>query len=378
MEEFRMNKKLLYFLIVYFISIALTLNMQVIPPLLPHIIRDWNIQRSQAGLLMGITSLPPLFFGILGGYILDTFGVKIPTIISLILYLIGQILFILSKNFSMILLSRVILGFGAIILGVVGLKILAEKFQGREFGKYMGINSTAMPLSTLFSFNILGFIANKYSWKIPMFILAIYTLFLIIFILSFYKDEKKIQNSENIFLSIRTLSKKVWILGILWLLFNAGSLSFITFAPDYFIYKGFSFTTASSISSLYIIGALFSPIIGYFLDKTSKPYIFIFIGSILLSINLLLIYFSKKVIILIITAGIFSALIPPTVFYLLPRFTDKFGLGYSVLSSLINLGILFAPSFIGYIKDISGNYFLSFLFISLFILVSGVVSFYFK
>ncbi len=370
-----MKTKVYYFFIIYLISLVLTLNMQVFPPLIPHIIKDWNIQRGEAGLLMGIVSLPPLFFGILGGYILDNFGIKISTIISLIFYLMGQFIFVLAKNFTLLLISRLILGIGAIVLAVVGFKLLAEKFQRKDLGKFVGLNSTAMPISTIISFNLLSYIAKTYSWKTPMTILFIFTfIFIILFSFTFKEEKIKKDNTENFLSSIKNLSKNVWILGIIWLLFNMGSLSFLTFSPDYFISKGFSYSFSSSMSSLYMIGAFFSPIIGYSLDKTSKPQFFIFIGAFFLSIFLILMYFSSIPLIFIIIAGLFSALIPPSVFYLLPKFTNRFGIGYSVLSSLINLGTLLGPSIIGYAKDISGTYLLSFILISFFIFSSGILA----
>ncbi|MCX7845116.1 MAG: MFS transporter [Dictyoglomaceae bacterium] len=370
-----MNNRFRYFIIVYFISLILTLNMQSIPPLIPHIIKEWNIKRAEAGLLMGIVSLPPLIFGIFGGYILDNFGVKIPTIISLIFYLIGQLIFILAKNFSVLLISRLILGIGAITLAVVGFKILAEVFQGENLGRFIGLNSTAMPISTIFSFNLFGYLARTYSWKTPMFFLFIFTfIYTIFFIFTFNEEKRSKNNNENFFSSVKDLSKNVWILGLIWLLFNAGSISFLTFAPDFFISKGFSYSFSSSMSSFYMIGALFSPIIGFFLDKTKKPQLFIFTGALFLSLFLTVIYYSSFPLIFIIVAGFFSTLLPPSVFYLLPKLTNRFGLGYSVLSSLINLGILLGPAIIGFAKDISGDYFSSFISMSFFILLSGILA----
>ncbi|MCX7942466.1 MAG: hypothetical protein N2516_05145, partial [Dictyoglomaceae bacterium] len=59
------KNKILYFLTAYFLSLVLALNFQSIPPLIPFMIRELGITRSQAGLLMGVVSFPPLFFGIL-------------------------------------------------------------------------------------------------------------------------------------------------------------------------------------------------------------------------------------------------------------------------------------------------------------------------
>lgn len=369
-----MNSRIFYFLISYLISLVLALNFQAIPPLIPFIIESWGITRSQAGLLMGIVALPPMIFGIIGGYILDRFGNRLPTILALSVYLLGETLFVLAQNFTILILSRVILGFGGIILAVVGLRILAEKFQGENLGKAIGFWSTGMPFAVLISFNLFSFIASKFSWKTPIVILMVFTILVLTLIILFYREEKRNMSSNiELFSSIRNMPREVWFLALVWLLFNAGSLSFLTFAPDYFTSRGLPATQASSVSSLYMIGSFFSPIIGYILDRNLKPNLIIFSGTVLLSIFLVLVYFVSSPII-IICAGISSVLIPPSVFYLLPKLTDKFGLGYSILSSFINFGTVFSPYLIGYAKDLSGNYLASFLLMSVFIILAGIIS----
>lgn len=369
-----MNRKALYFLISYFISLVLALNFQLIPPLIPHIIREWNITRSQAGLITGTTALPPMIFGLFGGYLLDRFGNKKPIILALILYLLGEILFLLAGSFSFLLLSRIVIGFGAVIFAIVGLRILAEEFQGENLGKAVGFWSTGLPFAVLISFNIFSPIANRYHWKSPMIILLIFTLLALIIISIFYEErQQRSGNGDTEFLtSIKEIPKEVWTLGVIWFLFNAGSLSFLTFAPDYFMSRGMSPVYASSISSLYILGSFLSPVTGYLLDRTTRYNLIIFAGGLLLSISLLLIYFLNFYLIIVI-AGIFSVLIPPSVFYLLPRLTDKYGLGYAILSIFVNLSTVLVPYLIGYVRDISGSYFISFLLMSTFIFLSGLL-----
>ncbi len=369
-----MSRKALYFSISYFISLILSLNFQIIPPLIPHIIREWGITRSQAGLITGITSLPPLFLGLFGGYFLDRFGNKRPVIIATMFYLLGEILFLLANKFTFLLLSRVVIGFGGIIFAIVGLRILAEEFQGENYGKSVGFWSTGLPLAVLISFNIFSPIATRYHWKIPMYIVLVLTTLLFILIILFYKEkpQKTEDNSIEFIKSIREISPKVWYLGAIWFLFNAGSLSFLTFAPDYFISRGLSPTYASSVSSLYITGSFLSPVIGYLLDKTNRHNLILFTGAVLLSFSLILVYFSNLPIIIVI-AGIFSVLIPPSVFYLLPKITNRYGLGYAILSFFFNLSTVFVPYLIGYSRDASGTYLTSFLLMSTFIFLSGLL-----
>ena len=369
-----MNRKVLYFLISYFISLVLSLNFQVIPPLIPHIIGEWNITRSQAGLITGITALPPMIFGLFGGYLLDRFGNKRPIILALILYLLGETLFLLAGSFGFLLLSRIVIGLGAVIFAIVGLRILAEEFQGENLGKAVGIWSTGLPVAVLISFNIFSPIASRYHWKNPMIILLIFTLLVLILVSIFYEEKQQVSDNGNteFLVSIKEIPKEVWTLGVIWFLFNAGSLSFLTFAPDYFMSRGMPPVYASSVSSLYILGSFLSPVTGYLLDKTTRHNLIIFVGGILLSISLILIYFLNFHLIIVI-AGIFSVLVPPSVFYLLPRLTDKYGLGYAILSIFVNLSIVSVPYLIGYVRDVSGTYLISFLLMSTFIFLSGLL-----
>ncbi|MEN2983666.1 MAG: MFS transporter [Dictyoglomaceae bacterium] len=366
--------KIFYFLTAYFLSLVLALNFQAIPPLIPFMIRELGITRSQSGLLMGIVSFPPLFFGILGGYILDRWGVKVPVIISLLLYIIGEGLFILGKNFTSLLISRFIIGFGGVIFAVVGLRIIGEKFKGNKLGRAIGYWGTAMPLASILSFNLFPYIAQSFGFKSPMIVLLVFTLFVLLWTLFLYKEDNMEKDVNFSFINLfKSLSSKVIILGVLWGLFNAGSLSFFTFAPDYFVLKGYSENYAAFISSLYMLGSFLSPVLGYLLDVASKPFLFILIGSILLSFFLTLIYFISSPFIVILS-GISAVLVPPTVFYLLPKFTKNLGMGYSILNIFVNFSTLISPYLIGYAKDVSGSYFISFILMSLFVLIGGILS----
>ncbi|MFN3698774.1 MAG: MFS transporter [Dictyoglomus sp.] len=368
------GNKIKYFLTAYFLSLLLALNFQVIPPLIPFIIRDLNITRSQAGLLMGIVSFPPLFLGILGGYILDRWGVKIPVITSLFLYIIGESLFIFVKSFSFLLLSRFIIGFGGIIFAVVGLRIIGEKFKGNNLGRVIGYWGTAMPFGSILSFNLFPIIAKSFNWRYPMIFLLIFSFLILFWIVFLYKEEEREEiNNFSLFDLLKSLSSKVIILGVLWGLFNAGSLSFFTFAPDYFVLKGYSENYAAFVSSLYMFGSFLSPGVGYFLDIVARPSYFILIGSILLSFSLILIYFISSPF-LVVLAGIFAVLIPPTVFYLLPKFTNNLGMGYSLLNIFVNFSTLVSPYIIGYVKDLGGTYWGSFIMMALFVLIGGILS----
>ena len=93
------------------ISLMLT-SSQAINGVLPQIRDALNISQSQAELLGTAPSISVILFILLSSYIADKLGMKKTIIVGLLLAGIGGIIPILFSNFSMILVSRIILGAG--------------------------------------------------------------------------------------------------------------------------------------------------------------------------------------------------------------------------------------------------------------------------
>jgi MFS-type transporter involved in bile tolerance (Atg22 family) len=76
--------------------------------------------------------------------------------------------------------------------------------------------------------------------------------------------------------------------------------------------------------------------------------------------------------------GIFSAMIPAPTYSLPPELlkSENLGLGFGVISTCSSIGLFMAPYLIGKAQDLTGSYGFSFLFISLFFLLT-VISIFF-
>jgi MFS family permease len=77
--------------------------------------------------------------------------------------------------------------------------------------------------------------------------------------------------------------------------------------------------------------------------------------------------------------GVFSAMIPSPIYSLPPELLkhDNLGLGFGVISTCSSIGLFIAPYLIGKAKDLTGSYGFSFVFISLFFLLT-VISIFFR
>jgi len=167
----------------------------------------------------------------------------------------------------------------------------------------------------------------------------------------------------------------IWWVGISWLWFNAAFISFATFAPNFFFQKGYTIEQSGFLTGIPLLGSLFlSPFMGYLVDRFRHQEWLIAIGGIALSILILSFNFSSSFLLLVTLMGIFSAMIPAPIYSLPPELLrpDTLGLGFGVISTCSSIGLFIAPYLIGKAKDLTGSYGVSFIFISLFFLLTVI------
>jgi len=105
---------------------------------------------------MSLFALPAIFLSILAGLLSDHWGPFKTGVISLILVIIGTLIFAVSSTLLYAGLGRVIAGVGAATISIVAAQILSQWFRGRELGTAMGIYNTAMPVGTIICFTTFG------------------------------------------------------------------------------------------------------------------------------------------------------------------------------------------------------------------------------
>jgi MFS family permease len=157
--------------------------------------------------------------------------------------------------------------------------------------------------------------------------------------------------------------------GSSWLWFNAAFVSFATFAPNFFIQKGYTIEQSGFLIGIPLLGSLlFSAPIGYLVDRLKHQEWFIGVGAIALAISMLFFNFSSSFLLLVLLMGIFSAMIPAPIYSLPPEMLkiENVGLGFGIISTCSSIGLFVAPYLVGKTKDLTGSYSWSFILISLF------------
>ncbi len=371
----------------YLCMLVFAFSLQSLPPILTLIIEELKLTHADAGLLMSLFTFPSIFLAILAGLLSDRLGSFKVGLISLILVIIGTLFFALSRAFPFAGFGRVVAGSGAVTISIVAAKILAQWFRGREVGTAMGVYNTAMPVGTIICFTTFGRLGESLGWQTPIFFTALICMIGLAAFLFLYRSapnspqkiEHNKQERAGLLSSFFNVGNLIWLAGLCWLWFNAAAISFSTFAPDFFVSKGHSIGYAGFLTSLLMWGSLgLSPIIGRLIDKFNNIDIFIGAGGLIFTISLYLVSKSTNFLFPMAVMAIAVAFIPTPVFSYLSKVlpSKDLGLGFGILGMGSGIGMFFGPYLSGLIRDKTGSYEITFIFLSILavlILVTSVI-----
>lgn len=358
--------------IIYLGMVSFAFAYHAIPPVLPLIIKEFGLSHAQGGLLMGIFAFPGIVVSILAGMLSDRYGTRVVGTLALALMVLGTLLTALSTGYLYLLLGRMIAGIGSMAISVNLLRLLALWFREKEVGLAMGIYATSYPFGTLLSFNIFGYLGMAYGWRVPVWMsfgmgaLALATFF---WISREPEGQNEFPRTPLNLSMIVGLGLPIWLLALSWTFFESVIISFLTFAPDYFLEKGLRLGAASALPALIMPAhILLQPLVGWLLDRLHKKKFFIGMGGLLMAVLMVVMGGDhESYVIPLILFGVVSALVPAPTFALTPALVPSlyFGLAYGIISSLSNIGRVLMPYTLGIVRDFSGNYRAGFLLMAI-------------
>lgn len=351
---------------------------QTIPPILPILIHTFNISYAQAGALMSLFTLPKIFFSLPGGILIDRYGAKTLGMASLLTMAFGTAVAAMGSGYWVLGLGRLLAGIGSACLVVVGLKSITSWFYGREIGLSMGIFNLSLPLGTILSLNFMGLIAHQFHWRVSIMAgLAMSLMALGLFsglFRNINEGGKMRANPSGLLTVMREAGWGIWCVGFSWGLFNAGLISFFTYAPDYFVNQGMDITQAGLLASYPMWSSIIlGPIFGMLIDRVGQRWLFISVGCGGMAILLYLIpAFTTHATLLTIFIGVFVGLVTPAIFSfpaeLLPE--PIIGFGFGIVGTNLGIGISLGPYIVGMLRDATGNYIWSFTAMATFMALS--------
>ena len=363
-----MNRKLWYLVAGYVLTVAFGLSLQFLPPVIPVMKTTLSMTAGQAGALMSSLALFGVVISPLVGYLADRWGSRAIGLLGLVCLIAAEAWFALSTSYVNLLMARLAMGIGAATLSILGAQIISQNFAGtRYLGAAMGTMNTAVPISILIS--QLGFsrLATARGWQAPVWACLVFTCVVTVAYVLFYRDPEPPYDETPVSLvaGLRRLNPQIWVLGLVWLFWNAGALVLLTFANDLLVGRGMSPQTAGTMASiLMLFPVVASTFMGHVLDhrrwqgRGAVLACLMFAGCVIL-----LGVLHGSVLPLFLGVSFTFALAPMGVFALAPYLLHgrESGLGYGILASMSYLGVLFGPAVGGIMRDATGSYLASFI-----------------
>ena len=146
-----------------------------------------------------------------------------------------------------------------------------------------------------------------------------------------------------------------------------------TFSPDMLRAAGFSAASAGFHTSALMWPALvLNPLVGYVIHRIGRMQAMIAIGGLLMAVLIFGVPMATGWMLgFMLIIGMAQILVPPSIYALSADVVnpERLGLGFGILTTCLNVGILSGPAVVGLVRDITGSYQASYTLMSGFALL---------
>ena len=339
---------------------------------------QFDITPTQWSLLYTVYSIPNMVLPFFGGVMLDAIGMRFGLLLFTSVLTVGQFIFALGgqkQKFWLMLLGRVVFGLGGESMSVAQSSIVSNWFKGKELAFALGLNISVSRLGSVWNSNTvpenyedhgLGY-ALYFGFGICVF--SLLNAFGMAALDKYgekrdggNKDEEE-KNPEEQFKWKDVLEFKLpfWLLTISCVATYMTIFPYIQVVSDLVQKKnGIDSKTAGSMFGIpYLISAVASPILGFGIDRLGRRALFITLSSVVLVIAFCISAAlpdkegSKMEIVPLVMVGIGYSVYCAAIWGSIPYTVQPHTVGtaFGICTAIQNIGLVIAPTIVGYIKQ---------------------------
>ena len=150
----------------YVFSFIMIMPFHALFPLLPSIRDEISASYSQISIFLASLGVVRLSLAIPSGFLADHFNKKKVLLFSGVLCLAGLLAMSLAHSFSLLIVSRVLIGFSSIVCNISILALLAQLAGSGGRGTMMSMNNVVHNAGGIISPALAGFLAKWYGWRV--------------------------------------------------------------------------------------------------------------------------------------------------------------------------------------------------------------------
>lgn len=272
------NLKLMTLLVVL-TNVMPPLAIDEFTPSMPHMLSVFGVDASLMQLTITVYLLGFALSQAIGGMFSDRFGRRRPLLITMPIFIIGTLVVMFSHSMSVLLLGRVLQGFGMGVSALTGPALMADCFEGDALTKVSGVYSTVYSFIPISAPVFGGFIQDYFGWRanfVFMLILAvvIYAIFVAKLDETHHADASHKLSLSNIVLSYKTvLTNKNYMLAVSGLMLVWSSFMVFSVMAPFIIQErlGYSASSYGLMALLVGLGFFVGNALNNFLVKVISP-----------------------------------------------------------------------------------------------------------
>lgn len=371
-----------------------------VSPLQHFLETDMGWSSFEFGIFTGSRGFFNVFFLMLfvSGYILDRTGVRFAGVLSCILMLVGTVIDYFAITFmspepTCVFFGETIkwqvltasggfalFGIGYELCGITVSKVIVKWFSGQEMALAMGVQVALARLGTALALGCSPWLAQNISLSTPLligvFAVGLGTVCYLVYCSMDSKLDKQTAHTETLSkeedkFSFAALKETLhnsgfWLITILCMLYYSSLYPFLDFATKLMISKyGVDAEVAGFIPAILpFTSIILTPVFGYMYDRIGKGASIMIIGTVMLTVVLMVfaLPLSSKFVAIaaMIVLGIAFSLLPSVLWPAVPKIVpmNLLGTAYSIIYFIQNIGLMIVPYLIGFVLDkntVAGN-----------------------
>jgi predicted MFS family arabinose efflux permease len=356
--------------VVFLASIVVAAGRFKVPPVLPVLMDELQVDMVTGGWLMSLSSVAGIVLAIPAAFLLTRIGLKLTGLVAMGCAVVGTVVGALATGTPAILLGRVIEGVSVSLMVVMAPTAISLWFPPRERGLPMGIWTSWVPIGNVLMFNLAHPVMVGYGWRAVWWLGAVFSLVALVLV-GLVVDSPPQESSEGSSATAppgefgrMLLNGSAWLLALAFGAFGFALLGYNTWAPKFLTDTlQVEPAAANAYASLMFLAAVPANIIaGWLINRLKDRYsmlpaafflttILFFWGFRLDSVGVVVPY--------MLVLGFVSNFVPTAVFTLAPETMPRIqlaSLGLAIVMTGTNMGSVAGPPALGAILS-SGDWF---------------------
>jgi MFS family permease len=362
----------------YMATLSATLNLFKVPPVMVTLIQKFNLDNTQAGLLMSVFSIMGFVLAIPAGYILKRFGIKMTGLLAVGALIIGASAGAMATSPILFSFGRFIEGIGMGLIMVTSPFAISVWFPLHNRALPTGIWASSVGMGNIATLLIAPSMAISYGWQAVWWALAGFSaLSFILFAILFRMPKQEEMPAAPApatqeappSLARGMANRSLWMISISFGCYNLVVMAMCSFLPAFLEnFRTYSATydkgvlmNAGFVAALIMAASIFSaPVGGYMSDRLGKRKAMILLPFILMALTFFFPFTAVGMMIplYMIVFGIVGGPIAPVLLAAVPEVSESpslIGIGMSVAAVGQNIGMFIGPTLFGWILDYMGK-----------------------